>query len=254
MSHAIWTRCAGPSRVSPLAITAWRVVEAQDNVSTRRLVDTLEEQTILEQIVDEVNPPIPSEAEFRGLHYLLFTPFRHPPLLRGSRFGSAADRSLWYGAEKVETSLAEKAYYQLLFLQGTKAELKNLSCDWSAFSADIATARGIDLTSTDFSDFQSELISPSTYVVTQRLGADMRAAGVVGFLFSSCRCPTHGKAVGLFEPAFVSPNAGELQTWKCIVTPKGCEVVSLNGIREPLVFARARFEIGGAFPAPSLVS
>jgi hypothetical protein len=254
MSLDIWMRCGGPSRVSPLAITAWRVVEAQHKVSTRRLVDTLEEQAILEQIVDEVKPRVPSEAEFHGLHYLLFTPFRHPPLLRGSRFGSAAERSLWYGAEKIETSLAEKAYYQLLFLQGTKAELKNLSCDWSAFSVNIVTPRGVDLTSTNFSEFRSELISPSTYAVTQRLGADLRAAGVVGFLFSSARCPKRGKAVGLFEPAFSSPNPGELQTWKCMVTPKGCEAVSLNGISKPLVFARARFEIGGVFPAPSLVS
>src|SRR5579872_1470893 len=115
MSQDIWTRCEGPSRVGPLATSAWRVVEAQHKVSTRRLVDTLAEQEILEQIVDEVKPPPPSGPEFKGLHYLLFTPFRHPPLLRGSRFGSPTERSLWYGASDVETSLAEKAYYQLLF-------------------------------------------------------------------------------------------------------------------------------------------
>jgi len=87
MSLDIWMRCEGPSRVSPLAITAWRVVEAQHQVSTRRLVDTLEEQAILEEIVDEVKPPRPAGKEFEGLHYLLFTPFRHPPLRHGTRFG-----------------------------------------------------------------------------------------------------------------------------------------------------------------------
>src|SRR5260370_16170749 len=106
MSLDIWMRCEGPNRVSPLALTAWRVVEAQHKVSTRRLVDTLEEQQILEEIVDEVKPPRPIGPGFAGLHYLLFTPFRHPPLLSGSRFGSATQRSIWYGAEKGETSLS----------------------------------------------------------------------------------------------------------------------------------------------------
>jgi hypothetical protein len=252
MSLDIWTQCEGPSRVSPLALTAWRVVEAQHQVSTRRLVDTLEEQAILEQIVDEVKPSPPSGDGFKGLHYLLSTPFRHPPLRHGSHFGSAAERSLWYGAGKVETSLAEKAYYQLLFVEGTKADLRNLSCDWSAFSADIATARGIDLTSGAFDGFRSVLASPTSYAATQPLGSAMRAAGVVAIVFASARCPQKGNAVGLFEPAFANPDPGELQTWRCVVTASGCEVFYLNGIRDPLVFMRAGFEVGGTFPAPSL--
>ena len=92
MSLDIWMRCEGPSRLSALLLTAWRVVEAQHKVSTRRLVDTLDEQRLLEQIVDEVKPPIPAGPGFAGLHYLLSTPFRHPPLRHGSRFGSSGTR------------------------------------------------------------------------------------------------------------------------------------------------------------------
>ena len=47
MSPDIWTRCAGASRVRPLHLTAWRAVEAQHQVSTRKLVDSLEEQALL---------------------------------------------------------------------------------------------------------------------------------------------------------------------------------------------------------------
>ena len=75
MSLDIWMRCEGPSRVARLAVQAWRVVEAQHKVSTRKLVDTLDEQSILEDIVDEVKPPMPTGGAFDGLHYLLSTPF-----------------------------------------------------------------------------------------------------------------------------------------------------------------------------------
>jgi hypothetical protein len=251
MSLDIWTRCEGPSRVSPLATTACRVVEAQHKVSTRRLVDTLEEQVLLEQIVDEVKPPRPLGPEFEGLHYLLSTPFRHPPLRHGSRFGAPNERSLWYGARQVETSLAEKAYYQLLFLAGTKADLRNFSCDWTAFRCDVETDFAVDLTSPPFSKFAADLTSSSSYAATQKLGREVRAAGVVAFLFTSARCPKKGTAIGLFSPAFLHKNPGSFQTWKCLVTEVGCEVVHLNGSRPPFVFSRASFEVDGVLPSPS---
>lgn len=251
MSLDIWTRCEGPSRVSPLATAAWRVVEAQHRVSTRRLVDTLEEQALLEEIVDEAKPPRPAGKPFDRLHYLLLTPFRHPPLGRGTRFGSAAEQSLWYGALRVETSLAEKTYYQLLFLAGTKADLPNLSCDWTAFQADIQADRAVDLTAPALGPFQADISSPSSYAATHRLGADMRAAGVQAFLYMSARCPKRGTAIGLFEPAFATANPGPSQTWRCVVTPQGCEVVHLSG-PEALVFRRSDFEVDGVLPAPSI--
>ena len=44
MSSSIWTRCAGDSEIRPLRRSPWRVVEAQHQVSTRKLVDSLDEQ------------------------------------------------------------------------------------------------------------------------------------------------------------------------------------------------------------------
>jgi hypothetical protein len=171
--------------------------------------------------------------------------------LRGTRFGSPSERSIFYGAERVETSLAEKAYYQLLFLEGTKADLRNMTCDWSAFTIGVSTDRAVDLTSEHFSEFQPELRSPTSYVATQRLGTAMRSAGVVAFTFSSVRCPQGGKVIGLFEPAFSQLEPVGLHTWKCVVTNEGCEVYSLNTIRDALVFTRASFEIDGVLPSPS---
>ena len=256
MSPDIWTLCEGPSRVGALALRAWRVVEAQHRVSTRRLVDTLDEQALLEQIVDEVKPPRPSDPRFDKLHFLLFTPFRHPPLKHGSRFGASDAPGIWYGARLIETCLAEKSYYQLVFAAGTKAALENLACLWSAFRASIETSRGVDLTAAPFTRFESDISSSSSYAATHPLGTAMRADAVDACLFRSARCPKRGTAVALFQPAFANPNPiGASQTWHCAVTADGCEVTQMNlSAPQVLVFPRAAFEVEGRLPTPGLTA
>ena len=95
MSSNIWTRCAGSSEIRPLAAEPWRVVEAQHQISTRKLVDTDEEQAILEDVLERHKPPAPEAGR---LHYLLFTSFRYPPLRpckpRG-QWRSLAYSALW---------------------------------------------------------------------------------------------------------------------------------------------------------------
>ena len=75
MSSATWT----PGELWPerrrLSGPCWRVVESQHRVSTMKLVDTLEEQELLEILVDGTKPQVPPDC--RHLHYLLFTPFRY---------------------------------------------------------------------------------------------------------------------------------------------------------------------------------
>ena len=53
MSSPIWTRCAGSSRIRALAARPVRLVEAQHLVSTRRLVDSAEEQALLESVLEK---------------------------------------------------------------------------------------------------------------------------------------------------------------------------------------------------------
>src|SRR5512133_314712 len=114
MPPSIWTRSGGRTNLRRLENRPWRVVEAQHLVSTRKLVDSLAEQEALEEVLEAGKPRVPPEREFEGLHYLLATPFRYPPLRHGSRFGAPALRGIWYGAEALQTSLAEAAYYRLL--------------------------------------------------------------------------------------------------------------------------------------------
>ena len=99
---------------APLRGVAWRVVEDQSDIITRPLARTDDEQALLERLIDTAKPPAPDpevEPAFRGLRYLLATPFRYPPLRYGSRFGSRHERGIWYGARKPPTALAEKDFY-----------------------------------------------------------------------------------------------------------------------------------------------
>jgi hypothetical protein len=253
VSLNIWTSCAGPSRCRPLSGDVWRVVEAQHRVSTRALVDTLEEQAILEDIIDEVKPPRPRGARFNDLNYLLFTPFRHPPLRNGSRFGRSDQRSVFYAAEDVRTALAEKAYYALLLVDGTRAELESSDIDWTAFQVGVASDRSIDLTDAPFDEFTSAISSPSSYVVSQALGSAMRADGVELFRFISARSPDKGANVGLFEPAFTSRAPTTQRTWRCILRRESCEVFDLNSsVGTVLGFPRSTFEVDGRLPRPAV--
>src|SRR6478672_10673303 len=116
MSSSIWTRCAGDSEIRRLQLTASRVVESQHQVSTRKLVDSNEEQALLEELIDGVKPLDVTNGK---LHYLLSTPFRYPPLRHGSRFGRRHERGIWYGSLTRRPAFAEVSYYRLLFLEGT---------------------------------------------------------------------------------------------------------------------------------------
>ena len=55
MSPSIWTRCAANSKPRRLKLKACRVVESQYVISTRKLVDTDDEQQLLETLIDKVN-------------------------------------------------------------------------------------------------------------------------------------------------------------------------------------------------------
>src|SRR6478752_10538487 len=139
MSSSIWTRCAGASEIRPLRVSACRAVEAQHQVSTRKLVDSAEEQILLEELIDRAKPPYTTPSR---LHYLLATPFRYPPLRHGSRFGRRFEPGIWYGSESRRTAFAEVAYYRMVFLEGTSADLGLLTTQHTAFSARVRTTHG----------------------------------------------------------------------------------------------------------------
>src|SRR5438067_11366295 len=217
MSPTIWTRCAGDSKVRPLSGTFRRVVEAQFRNSTRKLVDSDAEQAALEALLDEqAKPPVP--PEFAGLHYLLSTPFRHPPLRNGSRFGTRRERGILYGARELPTAFAEVAYYRLLFLEGTAADLGVVSVDLTAFSFGIAARRAIDLTRAPFASFEAEISSKTSYDAPQQLGLEMRQDGIQCCLYVSARAPGRSVCLAVFDDVFHFRRLSGEERWVCVAS------------------------------------
>jgi hypothetical protein len=209
-------------------------------------VDSDEEQALLEELIEDVKPPTGAPA---GLHY----PFRYPPLRHGSRFGTRAEHGIWYGSRTRATAFAEKAYYLLLFLEGTTAELAPLETDVSIFQAAYETRRAVDLTRGAFARYQALISSPSEYAESQALGREMRADGVEAFLYASARDPEHGANVGLFvREALSSRRPSVPESWRCLVTREGVEVTKEDVFRSAsFAFKRRVFEVDGRLPAPA---
>jgi hypothetical protein len=227
------------------------VVEAQHQVSTRKLVDSADEQVLLEELIERVKPP---DATGGRLHYLLFTPFRYPPLRHGSRFSARHERGVWYGSEDRRTAFAEVAYYRLLFLEGTHAALGSVITQLTAFTVRVRSTHGVDLVSPPFDAHRRAIASPTKYASTQALGAAMREAGVELFRYPSARDGEGGVNVGAFSPAvFGSAKPHGFETWHCTAEREKVELTKGDYFkRETYAFSREQFLVGGALPAPAV--
>ncbi|HVS66489.1 MAG TPA: RES family NAD+ phosphorylase [Thermoanaerobaculia bacterium] len=268
MSPTTWTLSAVTAELRTLQGRPWRVVEAQHVVSTRKLVDTAAEQALLEELLERAKPPLPPEPEAvraprraraTRLHYLLVTPFRYPPLRHGSRFGTRAERGIWYGADALPTALAEVAYYRLVFLEGTEADLEPILVDLSAFRVRVRTRAGVDLRRPPFSAHEAEVSSPVSYAASQALGRVLREAGVEAFRYRSARDVGGGANIALFTPAaFAAREPEPPETWYCVATRAAVELTR-RALSRPNVakgstyrFPREVFEVEGALPTPAV--
>lgn len=254
MSSSIWTQCGANSNVRPLAGQAFRVVEAQHLVATRKLVDTDEEHAALEELIESKKPRLAPDLEKRGLHYLLSMPFRYPPLPHGSRFGPRFEPGIWYGSASERTALAEAAYYRLLFLAGTDAAIEPIEVDLSCFKVNVKSARGADLTNRRFARYAAHIRSKTRYHATQALGSAMRASGVELFRYPSARDPEGGFNWGVFTGrAFASRRPSPPRTWHMVATRQAVDVMTKDFFRrQSMRFPRSVFEVGGTLPSPAL--
>jgi hypothetical protein len=227
------------------------VVEAQHQLSTRKLVDSAEEQALLEEMIDRIKPP---DLTGGRLHYLLFTPFRYPPLRHGSRFGSRSERGIWYGSLDLRSAFAEVAYYRLLFLEGSKAALGTVTTPLTAFTARVRTARGVDLVAPPFDAHRRAIASPTSYTSSQSLGTAMRNAGVEAFRYPSARDAEGGINVAAFVPSvFGKTKPRSFETWHCSASRERVEITQADYLkRDKFAFPRAQFLVQGVLPAPAL--
>ncbi|MFP6848042.1 MAG: RES family NAD+ phosphorylase [Pseudomonas sp.] len=248
----IWQHCQGPAQIKPLRGRLVRLVESQAQVATLQLVDTLAEQALLEELLETSKPPLPLSAE--PLHYLLKTPFRYPPLRWGSRFGSVHEPSLFYGALRIETAMAEAAYYRFLLWDGMSVAPPSgrILSEHCTFEARYQVERGVQLQRPPFNEYQAQLCHASAYQPCQALGASMRVEGVEAFEYRSARCPLKGNNVALFIPgALAEKRPRNLLSWLCETTSEYVAFKSAQVPDTPRVFSLATYQQDGRLPRPA---
>ncbi len=231
----------------------YRLVEGQYFISTRKLVDSDAEQELLESILDNSKPVAPTKNSKGNLHYLLYTPFRYPPLKTGGRFHTRIEQSIFYGSEELETSMAEIAFGRFLFMQNSDAKLEAMDVPYTHFMVKVKSAKSILLNKKPF-DLEREKIShPSSYGYSQSLGKLMRDAGAELFTYFSAR-RKGGINVGLFSvEAFASnkPIAGRDKHWSVYITNDKVEFHRLHmkdNKKESHIFEMDLFKTKNKFP------
>jgi hypothetical protein len=242
MSLPIWTPAALSSEALAVSGRYWRLVEAQHHVSTLKLVDSLEEQALLEQLLEESKPALPPECG--GLDYLLATPFRYGAVYpHGSRFRRAGRTlGVFYASERVETALAEMAFYRLLFFADSpETPLPGNAAEYTAFAAAIATDHAIDLTRPPLSRDSDAWSNPIDYGACQSLADAARAGGLEAIIYRSVRDPREGKNLALLTArGFAAREPVERQTWRIRLSTTGVQALC-EFPRTRIGFARTDF-------------
>jgi hypothetical protein len=235
-----WTTAALSPEIRRVSGRCWRVVEAQHVVSTMSLVDTLEEQALLEEVLDDSKPAVPEDC--RNLHYLLFTPFRYGASYpRGSRFRRAGlTAGVFYASLQTITAVAEMAFWRLVFYaESPGTPWPANPGEYTAFSVRYSTGKGLDLTRSPLNRDAEQWTHPTDYSHCQSLADAARAAQVQTIRYQSARAP--GVNVALLTcAAFASRAPIEHQRWRIQVGTTGARAIHEFGDQR-LAFDRAAF-------------
>lgn len=227
MSSPIWTAAALSSEALRYERKVWRLVEAQHRVSTLKLVDTLDEQALLEELIEDTKPAVPTEC--RHLDYLLATPFRYGSVYpQGSRFRRAGrTKGVYYAAERVATAVAEMAFYRLLFFaESPGTPWPKDAAEYTAFSAAVRTDLAIDLTRPPLSADATHWTRKSDYEPCQALADAAREAGLTLIRYESVRDPERRANVAVLSClAFARPKPVDRQTWRIRLSASGVQAL-----------------------------
>ncbi len=247
----IWAACRDAVVPKPLEGELIRIVESQEQIATNVLVDSLDEQAMLEEMLEANKPTIHPGAG--RLHYLLSTPFRYPPLRYGSRFGVRQEPSLFYGSIDLGAALAETAYYRLVFWSGMEEPPPGgrLTTELTSFGALYGIGQGLCLYQEPFLQYQERILDPQNYTESQELGRNMRAAEIEGFEYRSARDPDNGINIALFHPnAFSHTKPVWQELWICEVNAVAVSFYSKG--YDTRLYRKEQFQVGSELPAPAV--
>ena len=198
-------------------LKGFRVVEDQQFITTRPLVDSDEEHSILEDMLERTKPPLPEDelSDASRSDYLLFTPFRYPPLLEGTRFGRIDERSPFYGSLSLEGCFSEIAHNRFRFIDDSKAKLSSIAVDYTSFNFVVSSRKFIDLSSDIFLTYKDKLTNKADYSFTQNLGKKLRNNNVQMCKYWGARKDGVINIV-IFTPSIFTKRTFNKKTWKCI--------------------------------------
>jgi hypothetical protein len=222
----MWTAPALASEQRLIAGDAWRIVESQARVATMKIVDSLAEQQLLEAELERSKPAIP--AACGHLHWLLATPFRYTPYPYGSRFRRARQRDgCLYAAERIETAVAEDAFYRLrFFVDAPTAQRPKGPQERTAFRFSAKTQAGLHLTAPPLAVDRALWMAPADYTACQALADAARTAGIAIIRYASVRDPERHANWGVLDcRAVTTPEPTQLQTWHYMLRPTQIEAV-----------------------------
>lgn len=226
-SSPIWTLGALSCELAPYRGRGWRLVEAQHRVSTLKLTDSLAEQALLETLLESTKPAVPPEC--RHLDILLATPFRYGAAYpKGSRFRRAGRTpGVFYAAERVETAVAEMAFYRLLFFaESPDTPVPDGAADYAAFAAAVATQASLDLTRPPFAAARAVWTDALDYAPCQDLADAARASGAQAIRSLSARDPGGGANLALLDcRAFAKRAPVAWQSWRLRLSAGGVQAL-----------------------------
>lgn len=195
----------------------WRGVEAQHRVATMKLADSVEDQELLEQLLDDSKPPLPPEAQ--GAHYLLFTPFRYAPPWP-SRFRRQGEPGAWYGADEPMSVAAEIAHWRWkFFMDSDGLRDEQLVTEHTFFHAQFSGLE-LDITQPPWAQQRDTWRDLADYSQCHQLAAAARAATppVQAIRYESAR-REGGTCEVVFDVRTLSmPRPHMQQTWTCKTT------------------------------------
>lgn len=198
MSFTTWTPRALLSSAHDWRGSLWRIVDAQHTAAGMKLVDSREEQDILDGLLAAELPVLPDI--FGQLDPLLAAPFRSHSLRTGSRFRALNDPGVFYGAQQIATACAEMGYWRWRFLRDA-VDLPDIKpVAHTAFESDVATL-AIDLRDRQFERDADKWQHQTSYTATQALARSARSANLGAIRYTSVRDPQQGECVALLTPA-----------------------------------------------------
>ena len=207
-----------------------------------KLVDTLAEQALLEELIERSKPQVPIEC--RHLHYLLSTPFRYGALYPGgSRFRRAGlTAGVFYASMTLATALSEMAFHRLLFFaESPETPWPVNAGEHTAFAVRFRVALGLDLTQAPFDQQDEQWSHPCEYSRCQDVADIAREAGVEALRYWSARDPSRGVNVALFTcTAFRTREPLERQTWRLHLNGSGVRAIGSTPSQR-MAFDRSSF-------------